>query len=126
VAFFGFICYFLVRNSNKLNKKIIYITFSILLAIAICFSRIYLGVHYLSDVMAGFLLGLFSLFIAIGISERFFIKENEKKISYNFKNYYIFYILFLISVLSFTLIFEHEISPLKISPTNTIDINSNI
>jgi undecaprenyl-diphosphatase len=120
VAFFGFICYFLVRNTKKLNKKIIYIASSILISIAICFSRMYLGVHYLSDVMGGFLLGLFTLFIAIGISELFFMKENENKISYNFKNYYIFYILFLILVLSFTLIFEHKINPLENSFTNTI------
>lgn len=122
VAFFGFICYFLIRNTKKLSKKIIYIISSILFIVAICFSRIYLEAHYLSDVMAGFLLGSFSLFIAIGISELFFIKNNEEKINCSFKNCHIFYISFLILVILFSLIFKHEINPINITFTNNINM----
>ncbi|MEZ7821421.1 MAG: phosphatase PAP2 family protein, partial [Patescibacteria group bacterium] len=122
VAFFGFIAYFLVRNAKTISKKIVYIISFTLLAVAICFSRVYLGAHYLSDVMAGFLLGLFGLFIAIGVSELFFVKQDEEKVSYNFKNYHIFYIVFLISIISFTLIFKHKVNPLKITFANNINM----
>lgn len=65
MSYFGFIAYLLYKNqNNKFNKTILIITL-ILTIITIGFSRIYLGVHYLSDVIGGFLLSIIYLLIYI-------------------------------------------------------------
>lgn len=67
MAFYGFIIY-LIYNS-KLNKKSkkIYITLFILLILITGFSRIYLGVHYFTDVLGGFTLSISYLIIYTSI-----------------------------------------------------------
>lgn len=64
-AFYGFIIYLIYKylKSNKL--KLIYISILFLLIIFICISRIYLGVHYASDVLGGFFFSIMYLMIFI-------------------------------------------------------------
>lgn len=63
LSFYGFISYLLYKNAkNKYHKTIIIISTSLIILL-IGFSRIYLGVHYLSDVIAGFLLA--SIYLTI-------------------------------------------------------------
>ena len=57
VAFYGFIIY-LIYTNFKGKKKYIVICLILILIILIMFSRIYLGVHYLSDVVAGSLISI--------------------------------------------------------------------
>lgn len=65
MSYFGFLAYLIYKNSkNKLSKSILIITL-ILTILTIGFSRIYLGVHYLSDVIGGFLLSIIYLTIYI-------------------------------------------------------------
>ncbi len=52
VSLYGFIIY-LIYTRIKGRKKYLFITVLVLLTLLIMFSRIYLGVHYLSDVVAG-------------------------------------------------------------------------
>jgi undecaprenyl-diphosphatase len=40
-------------------------------------SRIYLGVHYPSDVLTGFLLAISYLIIFIGVANKFILKKDE-------------------------------------------------
>ncbi|MBU6430963.1 bifunctional DedA family/phosphatase PAP2 family protein [Patescibacteria group bacterium] len=68
-AFFGFIIYILLRRKQKLKYKINTFFFGLTLILLIGLSRLYLGVHFLSDVWGGYLLGLLWLFIGIAISE---------------------------------------------------------
>ncbi len=71
LSFYGFIIYLI--NKLNLDKKI-KIFFSILLIILIILiglSRIYLGVHYPSDVLAGYLISLAYLIIYISIGEKY-------------------------------------------------------
>ena len=49
--------------------------FLVLLIPVIGLSRIYLGVHYTSDVVGGFLLGAVYLILFINISNKYIIKE---------------------------------------------------
>lgn len=82
VAFYGFLTYLAFRKikSKLLRALIIVITLIIILAIG--FSRLYLGVHYVSDVWTGYLVGLLWLIIGIGLSElkpREIITDNNQQ-----------------------------------------------
>lgn len=70
VAFYGFITYILCQKlTNQKHKNIIKSLF-IILTLLIGFSRIYLGVHYLTDVIGGFLLAIIYLTIFIKITKK--------------------------------------------------------
>ena len=57
VIFYGMICYFIYQAcKNKWQKIILLITTTILIFL-IGYSRIYFGVHWISDVLAGWLIG---------------------------------------------------------------------
>lgn len=73
LAFYGFLI-FIILKSNVKHKKLL-TTLLIILIILIGLSRIYLGVHYPSDVFAGFTLSLAYLLIFIKI-----IKSTKKEL----------------------------------------------
>lgn len=65
LAFYGLIIYFILKNiKNKKIRNIICIILSVLI-FSIGISRIYLGVHYSSDVIGGFLVSTVYLFLYI-------------------------------------------------------------
>ena len=55
--------------------KALFILFFALLALTISFSRVYLSVHYLSDVVVGIIMGLLISSISVFIFENFYKKE---------------------------------------------------
>lgn len=69
VAFYGFLAYILCRQIKKWKYKINALFFGIILILAIGLSRLYLGLHFLSDVYGGYLLGALWLLIGITIAE---------------------------------------------------------
>jgi len=69
IAFYGFAAYLLMRFTPGWNRKVNIFFAAVLIILAIGFSRIYLGVHYISDVWSGYLVGSLWLIIAIAFSE---------------------------------------------------------
>ena len=67
MTFYGFILYCIWKSKLDKTYKIIISIITILLMIIVPFSRIYLGVHYTSDVLAGLLFGLSYLIAFIKI-----------------------------------------------------------
>jgi len=66
-VFFGFLLFILLKESKPNIGKILLSVLFVLLIAAIGISRIYLGVHWASDVMGGYLLGILWLLSTIGL-----------------------------------------------------------
>lgn len=65
VSLYGFLIYFFWKYFKSWGIKAGVLFFGLLIIILIGFSRLYLGVHYLSDVLAGYMIGLFWLMVSI-------------------------------------------------------------
>lgn len=76
--FYGSLAYLVWVTRFPKYLKIMMMTFLILLSFAIGISRIYLRVHYPSDVIAGFALGYSWLFLIIFIFKKYSFKKIEK------------------------------------------------
>ena len=61
VIFSGFLAYILIRHATNWKRKVNIFFGCLIVILAIGFSRLYLGVHYVSDVWGGYLLGLLIL-----------------------------------------------------------------
>ena len=77
MAFYGIIIYLVYKNVTNKYLKWSLITLLSLLILSIGFSRIYVGVHYFTDVVGGFLLGLAYLIIYINIYNKKAGKNEE-------------------------------------------------
>lgn len=75
VAFYGLVIYFVYKNINNKYLKWALISLLSLLILTIGFSRIYVGVHYFTDVVGGFFLALAYLIVYIYI----YNKKGDKK-----------------------------------------------
>ena len=69
LVFFGFLTYLIMHKSESRAIKGITISISSFMILLIGFSRIYLNVHWLTDVIGGFALGLFILTGSILLKE---------------------------------------------------------
>ena len=78
MAFYGFLIYLIYKNIKNKYLKISLIIILSLLIIMIGISRIYLGVHYTSDVCAGFLVSLSYLIIYINFANKLVLSREKK------------------------------------------------
>ena len=76
MAFYGYLIYLIYKYvKNKYVKWILIALLSILIC-TIGVSRIYLGVHYTSDVLGGFLVSISYLILFISTVNKFFIEKD--------------------------------------------------
>ncbi len=77
LAFYGYLIYLIYKYiNNKHLKRTLIIVLSVLICI-IGVSRIYLGVHYTSDVLGGFLISFAYLIIYIELVNKFVLEKNK-------------------------------------------------
>jgi membrane-associated phospholipid phosphatase len=73
LAVYGSLALLLARRLSSLRSRVLLFTGTALLVLAIGFSRLYLGVHYLSDVLAGYAVAiawLSLLYVALEVRSR--------------------------------------------------------
>lgn len=75
MAFYGILIYLIYKKCKNKIVKWVSISFLSILVLAIGISRIYLGVHYPSDVVAGFSFAIFCLSVYVGFYEKMFSKK---------------------------------------------------
>lgn len=75
MSFYGLLIYLIYNSNFKTKSKVILIIFLSLLILLIGISRIYLGVHYPSDVIAGYIISIIYLIIFISIVNK--LKESK-------------------------------------------------
>ncbi|EIT85841.1 phosphoesterase PA-phosphatase-like protein [Fictibacillus macauensis ZFHKF-1] len=69
MLYYGFLAYLIIRSERKWIHKVLSAIFFVCFIMAIGVSRIYLGVHYPSDVVAGYCAGLVWLLVCVGTLE---------------------------------------------------------
>ena len=80
VAFYGYIIYYINKQSKSKNVKIIGTVLLSILIVLIGLSRVYLGVHYASDVTAAFMIYSAYLITYIHVTDKVIFKNNGKSI----------------------------------------------
>lgn len=68
-AVYGFLAYIIMRGRHRMEERFELAYWAAVMALLIGFSRVFLGVHYASDVVAGWLVGLLWLLAGIAVTE---------------------------------------------------------
>jgi len=76
IVLFGLFAYFVFQRSKSSNRKTLSSTFSLVIAFLVGFDRLYLDVHWLSNVLGGYLLGVFWLMFSIFVFQ--FLQRTTK------------------------------------------------
>ena len=71
IVFFGLLIYLASKKSKLRRLRLNALWISIFMILLICFARLYLNVHWLSDVLGGIAIGIFILSGCILIREKF-------------------------------------------------------
>jgi undecaprenyl-diphosphatase len=70
LLFFGSVGFLIVLHERRLGRAAVGVALCVLAALSIAFSRVYLGVHYLGDVIGSWLLGTGLIALVVLVSAR--------------------------------------------------------
>jgi undecaprenyl-diphosphatase len=80
VTFYGLMAYLVVRRMRSLAARVLVIVLALAIILLVGLTRIYLGVHFLSDVLGGYLGGLaWLIFTIIGVEAARRWRANSKQ-----------------------------------------------
>lgn len=85
MAFYGYFIYLTFKYLKNKKLKVLLIIFLSILIILIGITRIYLGVHYTSDVIAGFLISICYLIIYTSLVKKYILEKGDKNENKNEK-----------------------------------------
>lgn len=82
VTFYGLLVYILLYTVNSTWLKYLLTIIFVLLIVLIGYSRVYLRVHYASDVLAGFIVGILWLWISLSVLNQLerYVKDNSNSL----------------------------------------------
>lgn len=78
-AFYGFFIYLIWKTNLSKKIKLFYSVFLSVLIISVCITRIYLGVHYASDVFGGALISISYLTLFTSIVSKYLLNKKSSK-----------------------------------------------
>jgi len=125
IAFYGFIAYVLLRTREGRRKKLNVLSIAFVIIFFIGFSRTYLGLHYFSDIIGGYLLGFLWLIISISIFEWVAYKQKLKKtleISFSSKTKKIIFSLYLLGIIFYIIFALNFQQPFNLKPVSVTSI----
>lgn len=70
-AFYGFIIFLLIQANLTRIEKILGTIFCVIVALLVGMSRVYLGVHYATDILGGYLMSTIYLIVYTGVVKRY-------------------------------------------------------
>lgn len=72
MSFYGFLAYLILKTKNKKWIKLMTVSLMAAIILLIGVSRIYLGVHYFSDVLAGYVFGwIWMIFMIVVVEKKY-------------------------------------------------------
>jgi len=116
ITFYGLAAYFLIRAAKNRPLKILYGFFGLAIVLMIGFSRIYLGVHWPSDVLASYASGaawLVALVTALEIRRKF---SHVDRHPYLARKYIVSFGILAFAVWAGFVVYYYQSHPLAVRP----------